>query len=1090
MTLAGPPLRLSRFATWRALLCAALVLGVLSTLLLSPTRSSAAGGDLSAGDLIAVSGGAIVRVDPVTGAQTFLGAAGIGLASIAREEDGSLLLGDASTQIVYRFDPAVGASFPLVTAPAIQDPQGIAIEDTGSIVVADGQSGRVLRVDPESGATSVVASGGDLSYVTGIAVGPNGALWVVDYTTDSVIRIDPVTGAQTTVLSTGLAGPSGIAIDPIGRVLVTDFDGGKLVRIDPSTGTPTTLSSGATLEAPWGVAVQADGRIIVSAYSGQSLVRIDPSVPDDGIGGNQHVLSTGGFLSAPSGVVVVPTLQKGDAVAVDNPRTAVLRIDPDTGTQTALSTGGLLVSPISAAIDPTGMIATADPTSPAASGGIVRVDPATGAQSFAASGGQLVNPVYARPTADGGFLVADPAAGPHHNGAVYRVSADGNTQSLVAEVTGANSVIAAPNGDLYVGAFGTVIRLARATGAPSSLSSGGQMLNRSVAGLALDAGGMLLCVAGNGVLRVDPSIPDNGAGGNQTVVSSAGYFWSPQQVAVEGDGKLLVTDAGTGSGVAPSRVIRVDPAIPDDGLGGNQSLVSTDAGGLLIGLAVASSSFHLAPIQTEAREADTIPVTVTRTGDLRATAIASIGLVWPHWNAVVPVGVTFGPGERSKNISLSLTRDLLYTGDRAVQVGIVACGGPARAGLSSARPLLLRDAEGLVSGRVYDDIDGDAVPDKDEGLAGVRVYADLDGDAVFDTGEPSGTTLSTGRYEVPVPADTTGEYRGDVRVVPPVGCEVVSPAGGAHHLSVSWAALHPGRHFQLRVSFSTRQVIVSPNEVVGSRSFTIIPIFRGASDVSLPVVVTSSDPTAVLPPPAPPRLLAGNTSMGIVLKTLPVTTTRVVTIGVRIGTETPATGQVTVTPFTVAGLRLSRAWVPGGVAVRGSVTLVGPAPPGGVDVHLGSTNPAVHLPAVLHFNERETSKLFEGTSDVVNAETGGNVTAELNGTTLSQPLTVKRISVEKLTFSQNPSVGGFTVTATVKLEVAPTAVSGPITVQITTANRNVAAPLTDRLIFAVGGGTTKTFQIQTAPVSSSTDVQISALANGRGQRVILAVKPN
>jgi streptogramin lyase len=131
--------------------------------------------------------------------------------------------------------------------------------------------------------------------------------------------------------------------------------------------------------------------------------------------------------------------------------------------------------------------------------------------------------------------------------------------------------VAEPN-DLYVSDSSVtgIVRADRTTGAETVITRNGFFVE--VRGVAIDGHGDLLVadIGSSAIVRVSP------ATGQQTLVSSLGHLDQPRNIAVDRSGRIFVAEDkdldGSGS------VLRIDPAIPDDGAGGNQTVVSAGGG--------------------------------------------------------------------------------------------------------------------------------------------------------------------------------------------------------------------------------------------------------------------------------------------------------------------------------------------------------------------------------------------------------------------------------------------------------------------------------------------------------------------------------
>ena len=116
-----------------------------------------------------VSPGAVVWVDPQTGARTIISDATTGSAppfqrfgNIEVEATGELVTMDRVRNAVFRIHPVTGARTIVSDAttgrgPAFFAPSEIAVEPTGTLVVADTRLRAVVRVDPISGDRAIIA---------------------------------------------------------------------------------------------------------------------------------------------------------------------------------------------------------------------------------------------------------------------------------------------------------------------------------------------------------------------------------------------------------------------------------------------------------------------------------------------------------------------------------------------------------------------------------------------------------------------------------------------------------------------------------------------------------------------------------------------------------------------------------------------------------------------------------------------------------------------------------------------------------------------------------------------------------------------
>ena len=255
---------------------------------------------------------------------------------IAVAPDGSLLVADmgayadgpdpAADGAIVRVDPLTGAQSLVARGGRLVDPAGLALAADGSILVVDnvgfGGAPELLRIDPTSGAQNVVSAGDKLCYPFGIAVEPSGSVLVTDFGSPpgqsgtcpanlgQVLRVNPDTGAQSTLAVGGtlLRNPFGIAVAPDGGVLVVNQTGGAaaVMSVHPLNGHQQVVSGNGPADAfvvPQRIALSPDGEPIVSDFelndSEGGLVRVE--VP----GGAQSILRQGELFNNPLGVAVV-----------------------------------------------------------------------------------------------------------------------------------------------------------------------------------------------------------------------------------------------------------------------------------------------------------------------------------------------------------------------------------------------------------------------------------------------------------------------------------------------------------------------------------------------------------------------------------------------------------------------------------------------------------------------------------------------------------------------------------------------------------------------------------------------------------------
>jgi len=200
---------------------------------------------------------------------------------------------------------------------------------------------------------------------------------------------------------------------------------------------------------------------------------------------------------------------------------------------------------------------------------------------------------------------------------------------------------------------------------------------------------------------------------------------------------------------------------------------------------------------------------------------------------------------------------------------------------------------------------------------------------------------------------------------------------------------------------------------------------------------------------------------------------------------------VTPPSVSLSSLSLNPTSVTGGNSSTGTLTLSGPAPSGGAQVTLSSTNTAVaSVPSSVTVAPGATSASFTVSTSAVAASTTITISASYGGATRSASLTVNPAApppptLSSLTLNPTSVVGGLqSSTGTVTLS-AP-APAGGATVLLSSSNGAASVPSS---VFVPAGATSATFTVNTSIVLISTSATISASYNGATRTATLGVLP-
>ena len=297
--------------------------------------------------------------------------------------------------------------------------------------------------------------------------------------------------------------------------------------------------------------------------------------------------------------------------------------------------------------------------------------------------------------------------------------------------------------------------------------------------------------------------------------------------------------------------------------------------------------------------------------------------------------------------------------------------------------------------------------------------------------------------------------------------------------------------FSAPASAALSSVSLNPASVVGgSQSSTgTVTLSTAAPTGGAQITLSSSNPT-VASAPASVTIAAGATTASFTVTTSAVAASTVVTISATYGGTTKS-ASLTVTPApppspTLSSFTLNPTSVVGGVqSSTGTVTLTGPAPAGGAQVALSSSNAAVaQVPSSVTVAAGASSASFTVSTSVVTASTTVNISATYNGVSRSASLTVTPPLPTVLSVSLNPSsvIGGLqSSTGTVKLS-GPAPSGGAVVALSSSGPASVPPHLT-----VPARSTTVSFTVNTSIVLASTSSTISASYNSTSRSATLNV---
>jgi hypothetical protein len=195
---------------------------------------------------------------------------------------------------------------------------------------------------------------------------------------------------------------------------------------------------------------------------------------------------------------------------------------------------------------------------------------------------------------------------------------------------------------------------------------------------------------------------------------------------------------------------------------------------------------------------------------------------------------------------------------------------------------------------------------------------------------------------------------------------------------------------------------------------------------------------------------------------------------------------------SLSSLSLNPTSVAGGNSSTGTVTLSGPAPAGGAQVTLSSSNTAAaRVPSGVTVADGATSAAFTVSTSAVTASAAVNVSATYVGVTKTASLTVAPAPPPPVTLS-SLSLNPTSVVGGAQSSMGTMTLSGPAPaggVQVALSSSNTAAARVPSGVTVAAGATSATFTVSTSAVASSAAVTVSAIHAGVIKTASLTVTP-
>jgi len=285
---------------------------------------------------------------------------------------------------------------------------------------------------------------------------------------------------------------------------------------------------------------------------------------------------------------------------------------------------------------------------------------------------------------------------------------------------------------------------------------------------------------------------------------------------------------------------------------------------------------------------------------------------------------------------------------------------------------------------------------------------------------------------------------------------------------------------------SASSLTLNPTSVTGgTQSPTGTVTLSGPAPTAGAQVMLSSG-SAAASVPSSVTVPAGSNSATFTISTSPVAAATVATIFASYNGVSPS-ASLMITPLpTASSLTLNPSSVTGGAQSSvGTVTLSGPAPLGGTQVMLSSSNAVASVPSSVTVPAGSSNATFTISTTAVASSTPASISASYGGASISASLTVLPPVPSALTLSPTSLTGATSSpTGTVTLN-GPAPAGGA---QVLLSSNNAAASVPSS-VTVPAGATTATFTLSTSAVATSTAVTISASFGGGTQTATLTVLP-
>jgi len=277
-------------------------------------------------------------------------------------------------------------------------------------------------------------------------------------------------------------------------------------------------------------------------------------------------------------------------------------------------------------------------------------------------------------------------------------------------------------------------------------------------------------------------------------------------------------------------------------------------------------------------------------------------------------------------------------------------------------------------------------------------------------------------------------------------------------------------------------ITLSPSSVIGgSATIGTITLSQAAPTGGIEVSLTLNSGFATIPGTV--MIAGGATTATFRVITAPVNGSTEVTILATTGSGAKS-AILTISPAQLISMSLDPTSVAGGSSVAGTVTLNGPAGPGGVFVLASSSNNAASVIDTFTIEAGQNTGKFTVSTSPVSDQEGADITTSLNGKSQTIPLWITPATLTSISLGPpqvsggNPSVGTITLIG----------VAGPGGYPVTLSSSNSCA-IVPSTVTVAAGQSAATFAVKTTAVSSTKVVTITAKSGEANATATLTIAP-